>query len=111
MIQLFQAVAMSVLLYGCTTWILTKSLEKKLDGNYARILHAVLNKSWKLDPTKQQLYGHLPPIFRIQVRYAGYCGRSRDELINNILLWDPTHGRTSVGQPEKKSYSSVLCRH
>ena len=26
------------------------------------MLHAVLNKSWKQHPTKQQLYSHLPPI-------------------------------------------------
>ena len=25
------------------------------------ILHAVLNTSWKLQLTKKQLYGHLPP--------------------------------------------------
>ena len=43
----FQAVAVSMLLYGCTTWTLTKRTEKKLDWNYAKILHAVLNKSWK----------------------------------------------------------------
>ncbi len=30
----FQAVVISILLYGCTTWTLTKWLEKKLDGNY-----------------------------------------------------------------------------
>ena len=30
----FQAAAVSILLYGCTTWTLTKRLEKKLDGNY-----------------------------------------------------------------------------
>ena len=41
----FQAMAMSVLLYGCTTWALTKRMEKKLDGNHTRMLHAVLNKS------------------------------------------------------------------
>ena len=35
----FQVVAISVLLYGCTTWTLMKYLEKKLDGNYTRILH------------------------------------------------------------------------
>ena len=29
----FQAVVVSILLYGCTTWTLTKQLEKKLDGN------------------------------------------------------------------------------
>ena len=32
--SLFQAAVVSILLYGCTTWTLTKRLEKKLDGNY-----------------------------------------------------------------------------
>ena len=32
--------AMMILLYGCTTWILTKHLEKKQDGNKARMLQA-----------------------------------------------------------------------
>ena len=40
----FQAAVTSILLYGCTTWTLTKRLEKKLDGNYTRILRAILNK-------------------------------------------------------------------
>ena len=34
----FQAEVVSILLYGCTTWTLTKRLEKKLDGNYTRML-------------------------------------------------------------------------
>ena len=42
----FQAVAVSVQLYGCTTWILIKLLEKKLDGNYTRML-CVLNTTPK----------------------------------------------------------------
>ena len=54
---------------GCTTWTLTKRLEKKLDGNYTRMLRAILNKSWQQHPTKHQLYVHLPPITKtIQVR-------------------------------------------
>ena len=32
----FQAAVVSILVYGCTTWTLTKRLEKKLDGNYTR---------------------------------------------------------------------------
>ena len=56
----FQAVVMSILLYGCTTWTLTKRLEKKPYGNYTRMLRAILNKSWRQHPTKHQLYGHLP---------------------------------------------------
>ena len=41
----FQAAVVSILQYGCTTWTLTKCMEKKLDCNYTRMLWAVLNKS------------------------------------------------------------------
>ena len=64
----FQAAVISILLYGCTTWMLTKQLEKKQDGNYTRMLQAILNKSWRQHPTKHQLYGYLPPVMKtIQV--------------------------------------------
>ena len=48
----FQAAIVSILLYGCTTWTLTKWLEKRLDGNYTRMLRAILNKSWSQHPDK-----------------------------------------------------------
>ena len=48
--RFFQAAVVSILLYGCTTWTLTKRLEKKLDGNYIRMLRAILNKSWRPHP-------------------------------------------------------------
>ena len=55
----FQAAVVSILLYGCITWTLTKRMMKKLDGNYTRmLLRAILNKSWRQHPTKQQLYSH-----------------------------------------------------
>ena len=57
----FQAAVVSILLYGCTTWTLTKRLERRLDGNYTRMLRAVLNKCWRQHPTRLHLYGHLPP--------------------------------------------------
>ena len=41
----FQAAVVSILLYRCTTWTLTKWMEKKLDGDYTRMLRAILNKS------------------------------------------------------------------
>ena len=97
----FQAAVVSILLYGCTTWTLIKRLEKKLDGNYTRMLRAILYNSWWQHPTKHQLYGHLPPITKtIQVRrtrHAGHCWRSRHELISDVLLWTPTYGRAKAG--------------
>ena len=65
----------------------------------------ILNKSWRQHPTRHQLYGHLPSITKtIQVRrtrHAGHCWRSRDELIRDVLLWTPTHGRAKVGRPAR----------
>ena len=54
----FQTAAMSILLYGSITWTLPKRQEKKLDGNYTRILRAILNESWQQHPTRHRLYGH-----------------------------------------------------
>ena len=108
----FQAVVMLILLYGCTTWMLTKWLEKKLNRNYTRMLRAILNKSWRQYPTKHQLYGHLPPITKtIQVRRArnaGHCWRSRDKLISDVLLWTPTYGRAKARRPAR-TYIQQLC--
>ena len=78
-------------------------MEKKLDVNYTRMLRTISNKSWRHD---------LPPITKtIQVkrtRHAGHCWRSRDELISDILLWTPSHGRAKEGRPAR-TYIQQLC--
>ena len=33
-----------------------------------------------------------------RTRHAGHCWRSKDELISDILLWSPSHGRAKVGR-------------
>ena len=72
----------------------------------------IFNKSWQQHPTRHQLYGRLPPITKtIQVRrtrHAGHCWRSRDELIRDVLLWIPTHGRAKAGRPAR-TYIQQLC--
>ena len=109
----FQAVV-SILLYGCTTWTLTKRLKKKLDGNYTRMLRAILNKSWRQHPTRYQLYGHLPPNTKtIQVRRArhvGHCWRSKGELISDVLLWTPVYGQAKAGR-SARTYIEQLCEY
>ena len=92
----FQAAFVSILLYGCTTWTLTKRLENKLDGNYTRMLRAILNKSWRQHPTRRQLYGHLPPITKII------------QLVIDVLLWIPTYGQVKAGRPAR-TYIQQLC--
>ena len=108
----FQAVVVSILLYGCTTWTLTKRMQNKLDGNYTRMLRAILNKSWRQHPTKHQLYGHLPPITKTikvrQTRHAGHCWRNRDELKSDVLLWTSSHDQAKAGWPAR-TYIQQLC--
>ena len=91
-----------------------KRLEKKLDGNYTRMLQAILNKSWRQYPIRHQIYGHLPSITKtIQVRrtrHAGHCWRSREELIIDVLLWTPTYGRAKAGWPAR-IYIQQLCEN
>ena len=101
----FQAAVVSIQLYGCTTRTLTKRLEKKLDGNYTRMLRAILNKSRWQRPTRHKLYGHLPLIAKTiqlrRTRHAGHCWRSKDELISDVLLWTPTYGRAKARRPAR----------
>ena len=107
----FQASVVSILLYGCTTWTLTKRLEKKLDGNYTRMLRAILNKSWQQHPTRRQLYGHLPLITKTirarRTRHAGHCWRSKDE-ISDVLLWTPAYGQAKAERPAR-TFIQQLC--
>ena len=102
----------SILLYGCTTWTLTKRLEKKLDGNYTRMCRAILNRSWQQHPTQGQLYGHLPPITKTiqarRTRHAGPCWKSKDEIVSNVLLWTPAYGQSKARRPAR-TFIQQLC--
>ena len=110
--QFFRAAVMSILLYGCTTWMLTKHMKKKLNGNYTRMLWAILNKSWRQHPTKQQLYSYLPPIMKtIQVRrtrHMGHRWRSRDELRSDVLLWTPYMDKQRKDDQLEPTYNSSV---
>ena len=103
---------MSILLYGCTTWTLTKLIEKNLDGNDIRMLRTVLNKFWGQHSTKQQLYGHQPPITETiqnkRTKYVEHCRKSKDELMCDLLRWTPTRGRAKAGRPAR-TYIQQLC--
>ena len=96
----FQAAVVSILLYGCTTWTLTKRMEKKIDSNYKRMLQAILNKSSKSSsctatyhPSRKLFKWDEPGMQDT----AGEVGTNSCD----ILLWTPSHGRVKAGQPAK----------
>ena len=108
----FQAAVVSILLYGCTSWTLTKHMEKKLDDYYTRMLRAILNKSWRQHLTKQQLHGHQQPVTKTikirRTRHAGHCWKRRDELLSDVLHWTLSQERAKAGRPAR-TYIQQLC--
>ena len=108
----FQAVALSVLQYGCTIGTLMKCIEKILDANCTRILCCLEKNPGSNTPQSSCCTATYPPFqTTIQVRrtiHAVHCWRSKDKLINDVLFWTPIHRHTSVGRLAK-IYIHQLC--
>ena len=99
----FRATVESVLLYGAECWTMTGKMRNRLDGTYTRMLRAVLGVSWKEHKTNKELYGNLPKITDTlmirRLRFIGHCWRKKDEVISDLLLWEPKHGARKRGRP------------
>ena len=113
-VRLFTATVETVLLYGCETWTVSKSLEKRLNGCYTRMLRMALNISWSKKLTNEQLYEDIPPVSNKvaerRMRLSGHCIRHPDEEIaSSLVLWQPSRGRASRGRPAV-NYVDVLKR-
>jgi len=94
--EILQSLEMSILLYESDSWSLTKTLCKKLDGNYTRLLRATLDVDWKSHTSNTQLYNGLPRITRVirdrRLALAGHVMR-HDEMAGRVLLWRPDEKR------------------
>ena len=98
----------SVLLYGAECWTMTVKMRNRsrLDGTYTRMLRAILGVSWKERKTNKELYGNLPKITDTltirRLRFIGHCWRKKDEVISDLLFWEPKHGARKRGRPAAK---------
>ena len=99
--KVFKASVESILLYGSDSWSLTKTLSKKLDGTYTRMLRKAFNISWSQHITNKMLYGNLPYVSSIvrkrRFTLAGHVFRHRQPS-SRLLLWSPEEKR-KVGRP------------
>ena len=108
-VKIFRATIEPILLYGSETWMLSRKVEKRLDGTYTRLLRRAQSLSWKSHPTISQIYGKLPRVSSLvkyrRVQFAGHCFRADDEVISSLLLWRPPYGQT---KGRKLSFPDVL---
>ena len=101
-IRIFKATVESILLYGCQTWTVNKTLQKRMDGCYTRMLRMVLDVSWKERRTNQDLYQDLPKLSEMvrerRMRLAGHCIRHEEEIAHQLVMWEPKRGQRSRGR-------------
>ena len=112
-VKLFQATVESILLYGSETWTVTTKVRKVLDGCYTRLLRSALDISWKAHMSNEQLYGDLSKVSdkirKRRLQFAGHCVRSSGQVVSDLVLWKPMHGKRSVGRPIM-TYVDLLCQ-
>ena len=108
-LKIFDATIMSILLYACESWSLNKSLERKIDGCYTRMLRRVKNINPLSHTTNKVLYGGRPPISKViqnrRLRLAGHVVRG-SEPATNLLFWEPEKPRRR-GRPTKTIYNLI----
>ena len=102
---------MSILLYGCTTWTLTKRMERNLRGNCTRMLRAVLNKLSKYIPQNisctDTYHPSRKPSKLNEQDMRDTTGEVRTSS-SDVPLWTPSYGQTKVGKPAR-TYLQRLC--
>ena len=72
-------------------------LHKNTVSNIEQVLEATLHKVAAIRPCTT----HHENYKVRQTKHAGQCWRSREELISDVLLWTPSHGRAKSGQPAR----------
>ena len=80
-----------------------RQLHKNAASNLEQVLAATPHKT----PTVRPPASYHKTIQVRRTRHAGHCCRSRDELISDVLLWTPTHGRAKAGRPARTYIQQV----
>ena len=103
-IELFRATTEMILLYGSSTWTLSKREETLLDGCYTRMLRVVKNIHWSAKLPNKNLYGNLEKISntikRRRLKLAGHCFRDKSSPAHKLVTWIPQHGVSNPGRPQ-----------
>ena len=107
--NIFQAACLSILLYGCESWIITNQLEHSLNTFANNCYRVMLNIKRSDRISNQEIYNKigLDPLTTIiqrrQLSYVGHCLRKdrNKELISQYVLYQPrpSHGHQKPGKP------------
>ena len=106
-LQVFKLAVVTVLLYGCETWALTKKLESELNSFGTSSLRIILGVK-KLDKVPNAITyensGEKPMILSVrerQLRHLGHILRLNDnEPAKKFALYEAAHGSRRQERPK-----------
>ncbi|KAI8486765.1 hypothetical protein Bbelb_355130 [Branchiostoma belcheri] len=113
-IKLFNVTCVSVFLYGCETWVLTRDMEDKINSFATSCLRIMLNIKRIDHVSNREIYkatNTQPLIFRVrqrQLRFIGHALRMPvEEPLRTYALYVPPHGRRRPGR-QRMSYLTYI---
>ena len=113
-IQVYQAVVISTLLYGCETWIQYRAHIKQLEQFHLRCLRRICGISWRDRVPNTEVLRRCQTcsiesmVTRAQLRWTGHVARMGNERIPKALLFGQLErGKRSCGG-QRKRYRDVL---
>ena len=72
------------------------------------------NVTWRQRITNEVLYVGLPRISTTiregRFRFSDHCWRGKNEVISDLVLWEPKHGKRSVGG-QARTFVDLLEAH
>lgn len=117
-INIFNASCLSILLYGCESWVITKSLESTLNTFALNCYRIMLNIRRTQHISNKEIYNRTKQVplattvQQRQLRFVGHClRRNENEPIHQYVLYTPSndHGKRKTGKP-KISYASYISK-
>lgn len=104
-LRIFETNVKSVLLYGCQTWKVTKTIAKKLQVFINRCLRGILRIHWPETITNEELWrrsNQCPVSETVKKRKYGWLGHTLRRAANSVSLqaleWNP-QGSRKRGRP------------
>ena len=64
-----------------------------------------MNVKWSQKMTNKALYNGIPKLsdtirYR-RLQFAGHAWRHNEEIVHDLIFWQPTHGKNKKGRPYK----------
>ena len=105
-IKLFNTTCVTVLLYGCESWVISKDMEERINAfatSCYRIMLGIKRVDRIPNATVYNLTGTKPLIVQVRTRQLKFLGHvlrlTDDEPIREYALYIPPHGGRKPGRP------------